>query len=227
MKMNRPKTTLFMLESLDGKISSGASDNSDFDSDLVLLGLSDGLQQYYDYEQTTDLFSLNSGRVLAKIGINKKQDVDKTVVSFIVIDNSHLDLIGVENLCVKSKAIYIITSNPNHPSFNVKSENLEILFYEEELDFVKMFCDLKSKYGIESVTVQTGGSLNSILLRNGLIDYISVFIAPIIVGGSQTSTLVDGIDICSDKDLKTIQNLELLEVNKLQNSFLHLKYKVL
>ena len=29
--MNRPITTLFMLESLDGKISSGASDNLDAD----------------------------------------------------------------------------------------------------------------------------------------------------------------------------------------------------
>ena len=32
--MNRPITTLFMLESLDGKISSGSSDVLDADKDL-------------------------------------------------------------------------------------------------------------------------------------------------------------------------------------------------
>ncbi len=32
--MNRPITTLFMLESLDGKISSGANDNLDADKDF-------------------------------------------------------------------------------------------------------------------------------------------------------------------------------------------------
>ena len=32
--MNRPITTLFMLESLDGKISTGNSDNLDVDKDF-------------------------------------------------------------------------------------------------------------------------------------------------------------------------------------------------
>ncbi len=32
--MNRPITTLFMLESLDGKISRGSSDNLDVDKDF-------------------------------------------------------------------------------------------------------------------------------------------------------------------------------------------------
>ena len=35
--MNRPITTLFMLESLDGKISSGSSDNLDVDKDSSIL----------------------------------------------------------------------------------------------------------------------------------------------------------------------------------------------
>ena len=57
----RPYTTLFMLMSLDGKISSGASDDFDVDSDWKRInGVREGLFQYYDLEQETDLFSLNS-----------------------------------------------------------------------------------------------------------------------------------------------------------------------
>lgn len=60
-----------MLSSIDGKITSGASDKLDVDKDWAKIdGLKDGLQQYYDIEQTTDLFSLNTARVLEKIGIN-------------------------------------------------------------------------------------------------------------------------------------------------------------
>ena len=47
--MNRPITTLFMLESLDGKISSGASDNFDADKDFPKInGVKEGLHQYYE-----------------------------------------------------------------------------------------------------------------------------------------------------------------------------------
>ena len=68
--MKRPITTLFMLESLDGKISSGNDDSLDVDKDWCKIrGVKEGLHQYYEIEQTTDLFSLNTGRVMAKIGV--------------------------------------------------------------------------------------------------------------------------------------------------------------
>ncbi|MDR3208870.1 MAG: hypothetical protein LBT45_03410 [Rickettsiales bacterium] len=76
--MKRPFNTLFMLISLDGKISTGLGDKMDFDKDIPLIAdACEGLKQYYDYEQTTDLHSMISGKVLAKLGINKKQKVNK------------------------------------------------------------------------------------------------------------------------------------------------------
>jgi 2,5-diamino-6-(ribosylamino)-4(3H)-pyrimidinone 5'-phosphate reductase len=45
--MSLPVTTLYMLMSLDGKISTGASDERDFDKDLPrITGVSEGLGQY-------------------------------------------------------------------------------------------------------------------------------------------------------------------------------------
>ena len=72
--MNRPITTLFMLMSLDGKISTGENDSLDFDSDLPNgSGVKEGLHQYYEIEQSTDLWSFNTGRVQAKTGANQKE----------------------------------------------------------------------------------------------------------------------------------------------------------
>ena len=86
--MNRPITTLFMLESLDGKITSGASDILDVDKDWCTIdGVKEGLHQYYEIEKNTDLYSLNTGRVMAKIGINERSNIpDKMACSFIIID---------------------------------------------------------------------------------------------------------------------------------------------
>lgn len=66
--MERPITTLFMLESLDRKITSGNSDNLDADNDWCKInGVKEGLHQYYELETKTDLYSLNTGRVMAKL----------------------------------------------------------------------------------------------------------------------------------------------------------------
>lgn len=49
--MNRPVTTLFMLVSVDGKISTGATDEMDVDQDFPqIIGLKEGLHQYYEIE---------------------------------------------------------------------------------------------------------------------------------------------------------------------------------
>ena len=59
--MNRPITTLFMLMSVDGKISPGATDELDVDRDFPKIpGVREGLQQYCEIEQTIDLWSFNS-----------------------------------------------------------------------------------------------------------------------------------------------------------------------
>ena len=49
--MDRPVTTLFMLMSVDGKISTGATDDLDVDKDFPkIAGLNEGLHQYYDVQ---------------------------------------------------------------------------------------------------------------------------------------------------------------------------------
>ena len=49
------------------KISTGNTDKLDVDKDFPKIrGIKEGLQQYYDIEKTTDLYSLNSGLVQAK-----------------------------------------------------------------------------------------------------------------------------------------------------------------
>jgi 2,5-diamino-6-(ribosylamino)-4(3H)-pyrimidinone 5'-phosphate reductase len=60
--MDRPIATLFMLMSVDGKISTGSTDELDVDRDFPKIpGVREGLHQYYEIEQTTDLWSFNTG----------------------------------------------------------------------------------------------------------------------------------------------------------------------
>ena len=228
---DKPITTLFMLQSLDGKISSGNNDELDADKDWCKIdGVKEGLQQYYDIEQTTDLFSLNTGRVMAKIGVNDKmEEPNKTPCNFIIIDNKpHLNRNGIDYLCKWVNILYLVTTNKNHIAYTLKKEysNLVILSYEK-LDLNVLLEDLSEKYNVDHLTIQSGGNLNGLFLRENLIDYVNIVIAPLLVGGKETSTLIDGEAITSPSELNKLKALELIECNQLNNSYIQLKYKVI
>ena len=229
--MNKPISTLFMLMSVDGKISTGSTDILDVDKDFPKIkGIKEGLQQYYDIEQTTDLYSLNSGKVQAKVGANKPQkNIVKLPVSFLIIDNQpHLDEIGVDNFLKKSKKLFIITTNKSHPAFDRQDEdNLEIIYYENEIDFVDLFRKLKEDFKIGNLTIQTGATLNSIFLRHKLIDKISIVVAPALIGGKETPSLIGGKSLSDVDELKDIKALKLVDVKKLNDSYIHLQYNVI
>lgn len=225
--MERPITTLFMLMSVDGKISTGATDDLDVDKDLPkIAGVREGLHQYYEIEQTTDLWSLNSGRVQAKLGVNTKKMPGKTPVSFVVIDNRHLAEHGVRYFCALSKEFVLVTSNPDHPAFGVKEDNLHILC-QSELSLTDALAKLKSEYGCQRLTIQTGGTLNGLFLREKLFDYVDIVVAPILIGGRDTSTLIDGTSLLSESELSYLGVLKLQECTVLEDSYLRLRYKVI
>lgn len=229
--MDRPITTLFMLESLDGKISSGSSDILDADKDWCQIdGVKEGIHQYYEIEATTDFYSLNTGRVMAKIGVNDRTEYhEKVDCRFIIIDNKpHLNEKGIDYLCHWVDKLILVTTNKNHIAYSLqeKYDNLDILFYDS-LDLNTLLADMKEKYNAEAITIQSGGSLNGLFLRENLIDYVNIVIAPLLVGGKDTSTLIDGDSITSTSELSKLRGLQLIECNQLEDSYIQLKYKVL
>src|SRR5579872_5782795 len=163
---DRPVTTLFMIESLDGKISTGDSDELDVDKDFKRIkGVKEGLQQYYELEGKTDFFSLNTGRVMAKIGLNErtKDPIKMEKVSFIIIDNKpHLKTQGIAYLAKWVKTLYLVTTNKAHPAYQLQNvyKNIEIIEYTSEIDLPDLLSKMKSKYGAKRITIQSGGTLN-------------------------------------------------------------------
>jgi 2,5-diamino-6-(ribosylamino)-4(3H)-pyrimidinone 5'-phosphate reductase len=226
------QATLFLLQSLDGKISTGDVDDRDVDADLSqLTGVKEGLHQYYDIEQQTDLVSFNSGRVMAKVGANTKplDEVQKMPVSFVVVDNKpHLTAHGTEYMARKADQLYIITTNEKHPAYELRAQypNIVMLPYRNKVNFVDLFDVLDNKYGVKRMTIQTGGELNAVLLRAGLIDKVLVVIAPYLVGGRATPTLVDGESLRTVEDLKNIRPLKLKACKALGSSYVRLDYNV-
>ena len=225
--MNRPVTTLFMLMSVDGKISTGATDEMDVDRDFPQIhGLKEGLHQYAEIEQTTDLWSFNTGRVQEKIGVNTADMPGKTPVSFALLDNHHLNAHGIEYFIARSKQFVLITTNEHHPAFHIRAANLHILF-QKKLSLTSALTSLKEQFGCEKLTIQSGGTVNGLFLREKLFDFVDIVVAPVLIGGRDTATLIDGQSLQTKGELDKLGVLRLVEATPLQDSYLRLRYRVI
>lgn len=160
------------------------------------------------------------------MGINSKLLPDKTPVSFVLVDNKHLSEHGVRYFCALSKEFVLITTNDAHPAFQVQESNLHII-YQKQLSLSDALAELKTEFGCERITIQSGGTLNSLFLREKLFDYVDIVIAPVLIGGKDTATLIDGPSLMSESELSQLRALKLEECVVLENSYLRLRYKVM
>jgi 2,5-diamino-6-(ribosylamino)-4(3H)-pyrimidinone 5'-phosphate reductase len=228
----RPITTLFLIQSVDGKITTGDVDELDTDLDFRRLhGVKEGLHRYYEIEQQIAKVSFNSGRVLAKVGANERrwESDEPDQVTFVIVDSRpHLTASGCEYFARRSRELYLITSNPEHPLFGLtdRHSRIQILLYRDGIDFRDAMARLRGEFGISQLTIQAGGELNAHLLRLGLIDYVSLVVAPCLIGGRGTQSLIGGESLHSQDDLRHLRALRLLSCEPLGDSYLHLSYEV-
>ena len=90
-----------------------------------------------------------------------------------------------------------------------------------------MLRKLKEDFGCERLTIQTGGTLNGMFLREKLFDYVDIVVAPLLVGGKDTTTLIDGASVSNPEQLAELGVLELESVQPLDRSYIRLRYKVI
>lgn len=150
---------------------------------------------------------------------------EKTPVSFVLLDNTHMTEHGVQYFCARSKEFVLITTNKNHPAFNIKADNLHII-YQENLSLEDALIELKKNHGCERITIQSGGTVNGMFLREKLFDYVDIVVAPVLIGGKETSTLVDGVALTKENELDKLGVLSLIGCDVLENSYIRLRYKV-
>ena len=87
--------------------------------------------------------------------------------------------------------------------------------------------ELKSSYGCNKLTIQSGGTVNGLFLREKLFDYIDVVVAPVLIGGKETSSLIDGSSILSENELSELGVLKLIDCTVLNDSYIRVRYQVI
>ena len=221
----RPYCTLFMLQSLDGKISTGVGKGFDFDRDLK--DLVKGISSYYEAELHTDAYSMISGETCAKLGANNKEwPKSYHYCNHIIIDSHSLTDTGIEYMASMCQNVILVTDN-TYEKHHVISKFLTVLEVPNTRDLTTVMHMLAEDSGVTAITVETGGMINGNMLKLGLIDRVDIFIAPIIVGGKNTPSIADGDDNGNVFNSELLTMLDVPMVGTYDNGMMRLTYDVL
>lgn len=215
----RPYTKLFALTSIDGKISTGPDPKADFDADLPEIpGVAEGLYQYYDLEKETDVWALSTIRTQAKMCALYPTVTRKVPVTMVVLGTHPVSSELAGWLHRKFERVVVMCQDlPDYSGCSFG--NVE--YYNFPLTIRNAMSKLRDM-GCEAITCGVGGTMASLLFSQHLIDEIDLVVAPLIVGGKQTPTLVDGImpQLMCDMDKWRPTKAAPLKYN-----YLHLIYK--
>jgi 2,5-diamino-6-(ribosylamino)-4(3H)-pyrimidinone 5'-phosphate reductase len=219
---SRPETTLFLVNSVDGRITSHDSDPLDPDKDWKRDPKIQAITQpFFDFARG-EIHTVTYGESLARIGINQRSEIHPVKeVRLIVIDHqNNLRTPGIDYLTKTFHTIYLVTL-PSHPLLKITTHppNLKFIIQKNEIDFAPILTTLYKKYKVKQVSIQSNARLNARWLSAGLIDYLSVIISPLLVGRHGTPNLID-------QDLLTVKPLILTDMKAFGLDFVNLRYDV-
>ena len=234
IKTKRPYVLLKTAMTLDGKIASHTGDSkwitNEKSRQLVhklrseLMGIVAGigtvkaddpmLNCRYEGQQTTD---------------NGQQDLSTSVETHVRVSSVHrchqpiriiVDTkasISLDSQIVKTAKDYrtILAVSGQQSAINkfdmLKSFNVEILFCEEKDGHVDIN-DLMNKLGemgIDSLLLEGGATLNAAFLEAGCVDEVYAFIAPKIIGGTNSKSPIAGKGIDMMKDAIMLKDIKI------------------
>jgi 2,5-diamino-6-(ribosylamino)-4(3H)-pyrimidinone 5'-phosphate reductase len=94
---------------------------------------------------------------------------------------------------------------------------------DDHVDLRSALEELNARYGVKTVRVDSGGVLNGVLLRAGLVDEVSVLISPALVGGTSPRSIFTAPDLASPDG---VIPLRLIHVEQLRGDVVWLRYEV-
>ncbi len=91
----------------------------------------------------------------------------------------------------------------------------------EKVDLPAALEELHGRYGTERVVVDSGGTLNGLLLRAGLVDEVSILVSPHLVGGRTPQSIFRAADLTAADG---VIDLDLVHLERLGDGLAWLRY---
>lgn len=219
---NRPHTTVVLAMSADGKIADEQRSPARFSSptDLAHLQKQVALADAVLFGAATLRAYGTTLSVSDPVLIQQRQQLGKPTQPIQIVCSKSADIDPNLRFFQQQVPRWLLTSNAGAEVWQVQTGFEKILITEISqtgINWLDAFQQLKN-LGLERLAVLGGGNLVASLLANNLIDELWLTVCPLILGGAQSPTPVEGIGFLPN----LAPRLELLSVEAIhQEVFLH------
>jgi 2,5-diamino-6-(ribosylamino)-4(3H)-pyrimidinone 5'-phosphate reductase len=116
-----------------------------------------------------------------------------------------------------------LATPPAHRAYLAEQQVEHIVAGDDRVDLAAALAELKARYGLNRLRVDSGGILNGALLRQGLVDEVSVVLNPALVGGTSPRSFFTAPDLASTEG---VIPLRLVHLEQVGDGAVWLRYEV-
>ena len=116
-----------------------------------------------------------------------------------------------------------LATPPVHLAYLAEQQVEHIVAGDDRVDLAAALVELKARYGLNRLRTDSGGILNGALLRQGLVDEVSIVLSPALVGGTSPRSFFTAPDLTSTGE---IIPLRLVHLEQLRGGAVWLRYEV-
>lgn len=214
--------TIFSEVTIDGKLTLGRGSSSKVLFDM--LDQSD-LEYIHEFRSRNDgiLVGINTVRMDNPSLTCRYGSHPKNPIRIIFTNSLNIPKDAVV-LTDNNKTIFVTTeANRDRAKSIMERNNKECLFCGKngKVDVVKAIEELENKYNIHSIMVEGGGEINWSLLEKNIVNHIILMQLPIIAGGRDNISLVQGEGF---KSLEQVSKFNLVNIEQREKCIV-LEYK--
>lgn len=208
------KVTLFSQVSIDGKLALGSGNSS---KELFNLLNDDDKRFIHEFRGKVDGIMVGKKTIdIDNPFLTNRYEENKSPLR--IVPTSTMDLDLSSNIFTDSEKTIVVTieKEKNNPKADLIRGlgKVCVVFGEDKVDFKKFFEYLEKEFNISSIMLEGGGYLNWTFFEQDLIDEIMLMQLPVIIGGYNNTSLVDGDGF---KDLEDIKKFKLIECKARKN----------
>ena len=206
MRTGQPFVHLKMAVSLDGKVATSAGDSRWITGEAARARVHEMRHQYDAIMIGGRTARLDDPLLTDRSGKKRRRPLVRVVIE------QYLRLSPESQLAQTTDAapVIIFAGSDTWPGSidALKSRGVEVVKQGSALDLFSVLNEL-SKRSIQSVLVEGGPSLAGLLFEAGLINKVTFFVAPIIVGGQDAPSAIGGSGAEKIADAVQLQNVKI------------------
>ncbi|MBN1797975.1 MAG: dihydrofolate reductase family protein [Spirochaetales bacterium] len=170
---------------------------------------------------------ISGSTTMLEAEMSTENNIEKLDNQYLVVVDSkgrinNWDLIKKQAWWNDTPIVLCSQTTPKEYIVKLKQKNIHTLVYgKTNVDLTSALKELKNRFKINVLRIDSGGILAGVLLRQNLVHEISVLISPQLTGGTSNKTIYIAPDLTT---FEGVIDLKLIKCEVLENNYVWLRY---